>query len=245
MVKKKVKERILEDTKKRIKNTKKKIEDARKKINSLEYDAHWYRRAFHAFGASFLFYYILPDEEWINVLKFWVPPIIVVIAILLEVLRLKGFVSSDHFFGLRMYEKNRVGSYVFFAVAILLLLRFFPQPIAIPCILCACLGDPFIGEIRHRFGMPYVYVMGFLICMIFFLVSWYKADPLLMILVGIVGAFGAIIGETKKFWWLDDDFMIQILPALLVGIIWIALPYLGYGDPGSALDVINPGIWPW
>jgi dolichol kinase len=238
----KVKEKILEDTKKRIEDTKKKIDNARKKINSLEYDAHWYRRVFHGFGASFLFYYLLPDEEWINTLKFWIPLIFVVIAILLEVLRLKGFVSSNHFFGLRMYEKNRIGSYVFFAVAIFILLIFFPQQIAIPCILCACIGDPLIGEIRHRFGMHYVYVMGFLICMIFFLISWYKADPLLMVFVGIVGAFGAIIGETKKFWWLDDDFMIQMLPAVLLAFVWLAIPHLGFSYPG---EIIYPALWLW
>ena len=237
-----VKEKILEDTKKRIKNTKKKIEDARKKINSLEYDAHWYRRVFHAFGTSFLVYYLLPNEEWINILKFWVPPIILIIVIIIEIFRLKDFVSSDHFFGLRMYEKNRIGSYVFFALAILILLRFFPQPITIPCILCACLGDPLIGEIRYRFGIRYVYVMGFLICMIFFFISWYKADPFLMVLVGIVGAFGAIIGEVKKIWWLDDDFMIQMLPAVLLSFIWFAIPHLGFSYPGK---IIYPAIWPW
>jgi len=241
----KVKEKIVEDTKKTIKNTKKKILDTHKKINALEYDAHWYRRVFHAFGASFLVYYLLPNEAWINTLKFWVPPIIVIFSIAIEILRIKGFVSSDHFFGLRMYEQKRVGSYVFFAVAILLLLRFFPQPIAIPCILCACLGDPLIGEIRFRRGMKYVYVLGFLICMGFFLIAWYKADPILILTVGIVGGLGAIIGETKKFWWLDDDFMIQMVPALLVGIIWIVLPYLGYGDPGSSLDIINSVVWQW
>jgi dolichol kinase len=241
----KVTEKIFHDTKKTIEDTKKKILDTHKKINELEYDAHWYRRVFHAFGASFLLYYYLPEEEWIIFLKFWIPLIIVVIAIILEILRIKGFVSSNHFFGLRMYEKNRIGSYVFFAVAILLLLKFFPQPIAIPCILCACLGDPLIGEIRFRYGINYVYVLGFLICMSFFLIAWYKADLILAVSAGIVGGLGALIGETNKFWWLDDDFMIQILPAILVGIIWIALPYIGYSDPGSNFDIINPAIWPW
>lgn len=238
----KVKEKILGDTKKRINNTKKKIEDARKKINSLEYDAHWYRRVFHTFGTSFLVYYLLPNGEWINILKFWVPPIILIILIILEISRLKGFVNSDHFFGLRMYEKNRIGSYVFFALAILILLRFFPQPIAVPCILCACLGDPLIGEIRYRFSNRYVYVMGFLICMIFFLISWYKADTFLMIFVGVVGAFGALIGEVKKFWWLDDDFMIQMFPAVLLAFIWLAIPHIGFNYPG---EIIYPALLPW
>jgi hypothetical protein len=52
------------------------LRDTKKIINSLDFDAHWYRRAFHAFGASFLVYYMLPDVDWINVLKFWVPLLI-------------------------------------------------------------------------------------------------------------------------------------------------------------------------
>ena len=217
-----------------------KLKDAKKKINSIDFDAHWYRRVFHAFGASFIFYYILPDADWINILKFWVPPFIVSFVIFLEVLRLTGKISSNHFFGLRMYEKKRIGSYVFFAVAILILLRFFPQQIAIPCILCATLGDPIIGEIRRRFSSNYVYLTGFFICMYFFIITWFKSDVLLIILVSVIGGLGAIIGETKKFWWLDDDFMIQMIPAVLLLLIWIGIPYIGLSYPG---EIIFPIPW--
>ena len=223
-------------------NVAERIEITRKKINSIDINVHWYRRVFHAFGASFVFYYMLPNVDWINLLKFWIPPIIVIIAIILEILRLKGRISSDHFFGLRVYEKDRIGSYVFFAVAILILLRFFPQQIAIPCILCACLADPIMGEIRQRLGMKYVYTLGFFVCMFFFIISWYKADIRLLILVSVIGAFGAIVGETKKFWWIDDDFMIQIVPAVLLLIIWICAPYLGFNLPDP---IIYPGLISW
>lgn len=219
-----------------------KLKDAKKKINSIDFDAHWYRRTFHAFGASFLFYYILPDVYWVNILKFWVPPLIVLFVVFLEVLRLSGKISSNHFFGLRMYEEKRIGSYVFFAVAILILLRFFPQQIAIPCILCATLGDPIIGEIRRRFSTNYVYIIGFFVCMYFFIITWFKSDVLLIILVSVIGGLGAIIGETKKFWWLDDDFMIQMIPAVLLLIIWISIPYIGLSYPG---EIIYPSIMPW
>lgn len=224
-------------------NVTEKIKHTKEKIYSLDFDAHWYRRVFHTFGASFLFYYMLPDNDWINLLKFWIPPVIVAIAILLEILRLKGKISSDHFFGLRMYEQKRVGSYIFFAVAILILLRFFPQHIAIPCILCASLGDPIIGEIRLRFSMKHVYVFGFLVCMFFFMIAWYKVDIMLMIIASIIGGFSAIFGETKKLWWLDDDFMIQMVPAIMLLILWISLPYLGfnYTDP----TIIYPGKMLW
>jgi len=229
--------------KKKLENTKKKIKNTKNKINSIDFDAHWYRRVFHAFGACFLFYYLLPDLDWINLLKFWIPPIIVIFAISLEILRLKGKISSNHFFGLRMYEKDRVGSYVFFAVGILILLMLPWQPISIPCILCACLGDPIIGEIRGRYGKKNSIILGFLICMLFFVVIWYNVDIRLTILVAIIGGLGAIIGETKKLWWLDDDFMIQILPAVLLIIIWFIAPHLGLNLPPD--QIINAGRMPW
>jgi len=219
-----------------------KFEETKNKINAIEFDAHWYRRVFHAFGACFLFYYLLPDVDWINSLKFWVPFLILVSLVILEFLRIKGKVSSNHFFGLRMYEKNRVGSYLFFGVAIVTLLLYFPQQIAIPCILCASIGDPVIGEIRSRFGHKSAYAIGFLVCMLFFVVSWYKADFFVMFFVSVVGAFGAVVGEMKKFWWIDDDFMIQMLPAVLLLIIWFSASYIGFSLPDK---IIYPITMPW
>ncbi len=216
------------------------INNTKERIKSIDFNAHWYRRVFHTFGASFIFYYMLPDLDWINLLKFWVPPALVILAISLEILRLKGILSSEHFFGLRLYEKNRVGSYVFFAVGALLLLRFFPQQIAIPCILCACIGDPVIGEIRRRYNTKLVYILGFLVCLFLFMITWYKANIWLFLIVSVIGAIGAIVGETKKFKLLDDDLMIQLVPAILIGIIWIAIPEVGLSYPDQ---IIYPVLW--
>jgi len=219
------------------------FEDAKNKINAIEFDAHWYRRVFHAFGACFLFYYLLPTNiDWINLLKFWVPFLILVSLVILEFLRIKGKVSSSHFFGLRIYEKNRVGSYLFFGVALVTLLLYFPQQIAIPCILCASIGDTVIGEIRFRFGKKSAYVVGFFVCMLFFLVAWYKADFFVMFFTSIVGALGAVVGEAKKFLWIDDDFMIQMVPAVLLLIIWFSAGYVGFSTPDK---VIYPMNLPW
>jgi dolichol kinase len=204
------------------------LKDAKKKIYSVDFDAHWYRRVFHTFGASFLIYYLIPTNiEWINIGKFWIPIMILLFALILEFLRIKGKIDSNHFFGLRMYEKNRVGSYLFFAVAIIILILFFPQQIALPCILCACLADPIMGEIRNNFGNKQGYIIGFFVCMFFFLIAWYKADIWVLLLVSIIGAAGAVIGEMKKFWLIDDDFMIQILPAILLLLLWIAIKTIG------------------
>ena len=222
----------------------KQIETAKKKICALDFDVHWYRRVFHAFGASFLVYYMVPNDiEWIALLKFWIPILIVIFALMLELLRIKGKINSSHFFGLRMYEQNRVGSYLFFGIGILILLIFFPQQIAVPCILCACLADPVMGEVRYRLGKKEACLIGFLVCMLFFVITWYKAELWIMLLVATVGATGAVIGETKKIWWLDDDFMIQILPAMLILLILLGLQSTGIDILPE--QIIYPSVFPW
>ena len=219
-----------------------KLEDAKKIINSIEYDPHWYRRIFHTFSASFILYYMLPDIYWINLLKIWIPVAILIFIFILEYLRINGKVNSNHFFGLRMYEKKRISSYLFFGIAVFILLLFFPQQIAIPCILCASIADPVMGEVRHRFGEKKVYVVGFLICIIFFFLAWNKAEFWFGLLVSIIGAIGAVLGETRKLKWLDDDFMIQMIPAILLLIIWFFAGYIGLVLPDP---VIHPEILPW
>jgi len=219
-----------------------KLEDARKIINSIEYDPHWYRRVFHTFSASFILYYMLPDLYWINLFKIWIPVTILIFIFILEYLRINGKINSNHFFGLRMYEKKRISSYLFFGIAVFILLLFFPQQIAIPCILCASIADPIMGEIRHRFGQKNVYLVGFFLCMLFFFVTWYKAELWIALLVSVIGATGAVVGETKKIKWLDDDFMIQMVPAILLLIIWLFAGIFGLVLPEP---IIHPGILPW
>jgi hypothetical protein len=112
----------------------------------------------------------------------------------------------------------------------------------VPCILCACIADPVMGEIRNRFDMKYVYVVGFLACLLFFIVSWYNSNIWVIILVSIIGATGAVIGETRKIWWLDDDFMIQILPALLILLLWFLLTFVDINILPSGLEPIIHSI---
>lgn len=199
----------------------------KKKAVNQQFEAHFFRRVFHTFAASFLIYYSLPNEQWINTLKLYIPIVIVVFALILEYFRLKERIDRKHFFRLRSYEKKRPAGYLYFGIATLILLLFFPQQIAIPCILCACFSDPIIGEIRHHSGIKKAYVIGFFISVFFFLITWFKADIWIVLLVSIIGGTGAIIGEAKKFWLIDDDFMIQILPAILIFILWQGLKVTG------------------
>ena len=204
-------------------------------LTAIEVDAHWFRRVFHTFAASFLFYYLLPDEEWINVIKIIVPIILVFCLIVIEYHRLRGALDHQRFFGLRNYEKKRPASYLYFGIAVLLLFLLFPQQIAIPCILCASFTDPIIGETRYHLGKKKAYIIGFIISLFFFLITWFRADWWILILVSVIGAAGALAGEAKKLRYIDDDFMIQMLPALLLLLFW-------QGSLAFGVNILPPKI---
>ena len=222
-----------------IKLTKKKMTEYQtellERMNAIEVDAHWFRRVFHTFAASFLFYYLLPDEKWINLGKIILPIIIIFCMIVVEYRRIRGDLDHKRFFGLRNYEKKRPASYLYFGVAVLFLFLLFPQQIAIPCLLCASFTDPIIGESRYYLGKKRAYAIGFIVSVFFFLVTWYQAEWWILILVVLLGATGAVIGEVKKLKFVDDDFMIQMLPAFLLLLIWQGLLMTG-------IDILPPPI---
>ncbi len=68
------------------------------RLNAIEVDAHWFRRVFHTFAASFLFYYILPEEQWIKTVKIIIPIIIILCMIVVEIRRLRGTIDHQRFF---------------------------------------------------------------------------------------------------------------------------------------------------
>ena len=209
--------------------------DIIEQLNAIEVDSHWFRRVFHTFAASFLVYYLIPDSGWTGIVRIIVPIGIVACIAIIDYGRIRGEFDHQRFFGLRGYEKGRPASYLYFGIALLLLLIMFPQQIAIPCILCGSFTDPLIGELRYYGGKKRAYLLGFLVSMVIFILIWYRADWWVILPVSIVGASGAVLGEAKKLRFIDDDFMIQILPALMLILVWQAILLLG-------IDILPPPL---
>ena len=109
---------------------------------------------------------------------------------------------------------------MYFVIGFLILFYTLPQQIAIPCILCACFADPFMGELRFRYGKQGALIGGFGVCFLLFIITWIQAEPWVILVVALLGALCAVAGETWKSRWIDDDFLIQILPAVAIAILW-------------------------
>jgi len=173
----------------------------------VEFDPHWFRRAFHAFGAAFVAYYLLPSEGTVGLFRDVLPLAIFAGAVGLELYRMSGRVPTEAFFGLREYERRRVSGYVYFGFSVLLLVYLFPQPIAVACILAAAIGDPIVGEFR-RANLPAASVVAgsAFVLGVFLLIDFHP-------LLAVFGTALMIVAERVKIRWLDDDFLMPMLPA--------------------------------
>ena len=184
-------------------------------MNSFDY---WFRRSAHVFATTFISYYFLPDSGYIGILKRIIVLSLLIIIIALDIARLKR--KRYRLTGLRDYEENRIGSYVYFGIGTSILLLFFPQQIAIPCIVSAALADPVAGELR-KINLKLSYLIVFMLSFFIFYSTWLTSPY--AILISVISSLSLTLSELKKFRYLDDDLLMQIVPALTILIFYLIL----------------------
>jgi hypothetical protein len=192
------------------------VENLAENKHSGNFDLHWYRRMWHTFGAVFVYYYLVPDVWYLNLAKRDVGICLIILIAILEILRIKGVIGSSLFFGLKLRERKRMCSYVFFAIGCLTLLTFVPEAITVPCLLAACLGDPLMGEVRRKYGDAKARFVGFFFILWLFMIIWYRGPLPIALGISVLGAGIAVAAEGHKAWWFDDDLFMQLLPACTI-----------------------------
>lgn len=203
------------------------------------------RRILHLLFGMVIIYYLIPSTIFGFPTYLLVVILFLILPISIEIIRLnKGIL----FLGLHDHEANHVASYVWFCFGATILLLFFPQQIAAPCIVATAFGDPVIGltkPYRRRFMVS----ITFLICLTVFLIFKYE------IILALFAAAVTFIAESFEFrirvrlrpnlFWsrskrkfsslksffdflfrTDDDFMMQIIPAITLLILFSIFPGL-------------------
>lgn len=209
-------------------------------VEGLEFDPHWFRRAFHAFGACFIVFFLLPDEGvTMGFVKGALPALLFAGALAVEAYRILGGVSTEAFFGLREYERYRISGYVYFASSVVLLLYAFPPAIAAACIVGAAIGDPILGEFRRakreHAGWAATLAFG---TIVFAALGFHPS-------LAVLGGGLLVAGELWKNRYLDDDFMMPILPAVVLIALDAAgvLAALGLGIPDPFVHRLEVPSW--
>jgi hypothetical protein len=172
-----------------------------------------FRRLFHMTAVVYLVYYLIPEEISFGFYKWHGVLIIVFAALIAEMLRLR---RAKLVFGMRYYEERRVSAYVWFALGMGIALLIFEMKYVVPVVIGMATIDPLIGEVRKRKKQLYPVLPSILYALIMFLslliltgmsFTW-------LLLFTVIGTVSAIAAEQWDLEYVDDDFLMLIIPLI-------------------------------
>ncbi len=193
-------------------------------------DRIW-RRVLHFVGAIVLLYYLLPPRFFLILTNEEALLLALAAVLVMEALRLRAGLELPT---IRPWERNRVASYAYFAVALVVAVLAFPRPVAFAVVIGTALIDPLIGELRLRRGIGRRWLWGLPLALYavialgcFLGVGGWSLGPAIAA-AGVAGVI-AIAVERPKLPYYDDDMAMTLAPgiALSLGL------YLWPGFPGA------------
>lgn len=182
------------------------------------------RRFLHCLIALAPLYYALPvDLPYIDVRRWVLLVAFFSVVSLIEAVRLWRGVT---FFGLRPHEKDQIASFAWAAAGITLTLWLFPHEVATAVLVSMAFVDPLAGELRRTtsaaLAVPIPMTAYFVISMLVLLAT----TDINYLLVGALSSVGAAVGiasESLETKYVDDDFLMTVLPALAMTALWLAV----------------------
>lgn len=192
----------------------------------MDYD-HYFRRIFHLCAPLFLVYYLIPKDTWGLGLSREESLIIVFFLVMIfEAIRLG---TGRVFFGIREYERTRPSAFAWAAIAITMAFLFFP-PIFV---ICAVVGmgwtDPLIGELRRHWKRAYpILPMTVYFLIIIGCLTLFSDIPLLVqLFLASLTTTVAILVEYPQFKYVDDDFLMLVIPLMVLTCVYECLVFTG------------------
>jgi len=183
------------------------------------------RRLVHCLIAVTPVYYLIPAELSVPPLMRWHLLIAFFAAVVLfESVRLW---RKTTFFGLRPHERSSIASHAWAAAGITLALWVMPWEVATPVLIGMGLVDPLAGELRRVKRTRWLQMLPPLavyasICMIA-LMTLTDAPISEITVISSLGAVLAVVAERRRVPYVDDDFLMIIVPGIAMSLLWLAL----------------------
>lgn len=179
------------------------------------------RRFIHGLIALAPLYFALPVELPVAPLRRWM--LLMAFFIGISVFEAARLWRGITFLGLRPHEKRQIASFAWAAAGITLLLWLFPQDIASAALVGMALVDPLCGELRGiKMRRPNVMAISFAVyfglCLVI-LAAVGDHGILAFAPVALAGAIVAIPSECFKIRYIDDDFLMLVLPAIVMAAV--------------------------
>ncbi|OPY34496.1 MAG: hypothetical protein A4E32_00225 [Methanomassiliicoccales archaeon PtaU1.Bin124] len=182
---------------------------------------HWFRRCIHLCTPLFLFYYWMPSPLWSGgPEKIQGLFVILGIVYVFEAFRLS---SKARYPGMRHYEETRLASYAWAATGLAVLFLSVPVEIATPVVIGMAWVDPLIGEMRGRGNPDYPSVpMAIYFVLALTSMTYFYGPDIRVVVIALVISPLAVWVEARRWWKLDDDFTMMVVPAAVAGVLaWI------------------------
>jgi hypothetical protein len=180
-----------------------------------------YRRILHCLGALVLLYFALPQ---ILIAWFTTEMLLLIALGLVLVLELLRWVVGVELPSIRSYEKARIASYTFYAVALVAAVLLFPLPIALVVVLGTAFIDPLIGEVRRssRWRSTYPWFPGAVYVLLGTgaLIAVTHWPAFAAVTFAGIAAVIALVAERPKIPELDDDLAMTLVPALVLAALF-------------------------
>jgi dolichol kinase len=193
------------------------------------------RRVLHIAGILFVGYYVLPETLAFSLNRRLILLLVFFLATIIEIYRrhTKNNLPIDPL--LREYENHRPASFFYFTTGSIILLYLLPQYISIPCILSTAICDPIIGELKQKNKKLLGYLIGFFVGSIIFYLAWLSSEFPIALSASIIASITLIFAEYVAHPMLDDDLLMQIIPAILLFVYSSILTAQSIGLPGQLI----------
>lgn len=178
------------------------------------------RRLLHLAAAVACVFYLVPPVLLPGLTRATLLLAALIVVLALEATRLAGWIELP---GLRVHEAHRPASFVYFGIAIVVVLLAVPEAYALVAVLGAAWVDPLIGELRgrptRRWAYPVLPIAAY--AAIAFLPLWWLGhfSGWLALLLALGSAGLAVAVESPRHHHLDDDLLMTLVPA---AALWIA-----------------------
>ncbi|HKZ64099.1 MAG TPA: hypothetical protein VJ400_06625 [Thermoplasmata archaeon] len=186
------------------------------------------RRTFHLASPVWLVWYWMPPDAWIGVRKELVLLFFLCGALLIEAGRL---ITGRQFLGLRGYESGRLSAYAWGSLGLAVGLLFFPGEIVIVTFWGMAWIDPLCAHMRKKRGDPWVPFVAYVALAAFLSLlvvptALYSTSPWSPEVIAVFAPLAAIVAlaaERPNLKHVDDDFLMHVLPMVVLAVLSMAL----------------------
>lgn len=181
------------------------------------------RRIVHLSTPVFLVYYFLPDPLWDGGLRRLLGLLLLLAAVLVaEGLRL---IFRPRIVGMRDYEETQISAGAWAAIGMTVAFVFFPLGYSAPALMGMGWIDPLMGDMRKA-GSAYYPYMPMLAYFFIALVSMSAIMGLSaeVLAASIVATPVAILAERMKSRIVDDDFLMIVVPLIVIAAVFAVWP---------------------